>query len=36
MSQELAIFIFGCVVTMFVGSAVALLMWGAYRQKDVE
>ncbi len=36
MSQEFAIFIFGCFVTVFVGAAVGLLLWGAYREKDVE
>jgi hypothetical protein len=36
MTAELAIFLFGCFLTLFVGSAVGLLLWGAYREKDVE
>mgnify|MGYP006908287045 CR=1 FL=1 len=36
MTLELTIFIFGCLVTLFVGAAVGLLLWGAYREQDVE
>jgi hypothetical protein len=36
MSSDLAIFLFGCVVTLFVGSAVGLLVWGAAKEKDLE
>lgn len=33
--SDVVIFVFGCFVTLFVGAAVALLLWGAYREKDV-
>ncbi len=36
MSSDLAIFLFGCVVTLFVGAAVSLLVWGAAKEKDLE
>ena len=36
MISEVAIFIFGCVVTVFVGAAVALLLHGAAREKDYD
>ena len=36
MSSDLAIFLFGVVVTAFVGSAVGLLVWGAAKEKDLE
>ncbi len=36
MIGETGVFIFGCIVTVFVTAAVVLLTWGAYRQKDLD
>ena len=32
MIDEVAIFVFGCVVTLFVGAAVGLLLYGAQEE----
>ena len=36
MTAELAIFLFGCLVTLFVGAAVGLLLWGAHEERKYE
>ena len=36
MNGELALFVFGSVVTLFVAAAVGLLLWGAHRERDLE
>lgn len=36
MDGELALFIFGSVVTIFVGAAVGLLLWGADQERNVD
>ena len=33
--SNLAIFVFGCLVILFVAAAVGILLWGAYREKDL-
>jgi hypothetical protein len=33
---DAAIFVFGCIVMLVVGAAFGVLLWGAYREKDVE
>ena len=36
MISDATIFLFGCIVTIFVAAAVGLLIWGAARETDVE
>ena len=36
MTLEWAVFLFGCIVTLFVSAAVGLLLWGAYQEKHHE
>jgi hypothetical protein len=36
MIDDFAIFVFGCIVTLFVSAAVGILIYGAHQERDVD